>query len=225
MLVLLGVRGFVINRPIGHLIEHQHRKAIPVQLIHIQILNAHEGFLLIQRQNFCVIVFVEDIFDDCAALRPHELSHNVVRCRHSFLELLVFIHMPLQQLFDFSDVVGDHVGLAVLPKEISNRPTHSLRHKGNHGSGRKNSAEDSGYILHHFHRLVTRFLASVAASGAFAKLFVKLVDSSLNQHTNLDVGNDNEATKIIIDKFNELGCTSFWMNADELAKIYERLTL
>ena len=75
MLVLLGVRGFVINRPIGHLIEHQHSKAIPVQLIHIQILNAHEGFLLIQRQNFCVIVFVEDIFDDCAALRPHELSH------------------------------------------------------------------------------------------------------------------------------------------------------
>ena len=28
--------------------------------------------------------------------------------------------MPLQQLFDFSDVVGDHVGLAVLLEEISN---------------------------------------------------------------------------------------------------------
>lgn len=35
----------------------------------------------------------------------------------------------------------------------------------------------------------------------------------------------DEATKIVIDKFNELGCTSFRMNADELAKIYERLTL
>lgn len=32
----------------------------------------------------------------------------------------------------------------------------------------------------------------------------------------------DEATKIIIDKFNELGCTSFRMSAEELAKIMER---
>lgn len=32
----------------------------------------------------------------------------------------------------------------------------------------------------------------------------------------------DEATKTIIDKFNELGCTSFRMNAEELAKIMER---
>ncbi len=104
----------------GHLIKHQHCKAISVQLIHLLILDTHDDFLLIQRQNFCAAVFfVEGIFDDCMALCPHELRHNVVRYGHSFLERLVFIHMSLRPLFDFSDVVGNLAGLAALLKKLA----------------------------------------------------------------------------------------------------------
>nr|DAJ43066.1 MAG TPA: hypothetical protein [Caudoviricetes sp.] len=120
------MRGLIINCPVRHFIKHQHSETIPVQSVNIQILNAHQSLFFRIKAKFLYRCTCKNVLNNSAALCSRKFHHNVVCCGNAFLKFLIFVDMPLQKLFDFSNAVRDFVRLAIFLKEAGNSLTSGL---------------------------------------------------------------------------------------------------